>query len=1432
MKHQISRIVIAAILLLAMLVSCDSVDEVLSDTTEALGSLLESESATESETDAPDTDTDRETASETEAEEIKEPTEDAYYIIEAVAQNGRNGLANGWNYDNRFDLTNSSGLDASTVYDKTDEAFYRLIRDFDAENDGYIKLEMIIEAESSEEGVYIALCDANDVKLFGLTVKGGYWTLVGNETVATTVAVPNGVQTKTYGIEMIIDLDNDTASVTVNNVYGGEVTIPDSPITRLILGTNKQGTGTIGFTYVRMMKNYPIVDRFILGDVADYEGQAPANWTVTGNFVLDRIRSMRLYDMYSVKAESAAGEKSSAYKSFRSIGGKVAFETMILLPTKVDGASVALMSGEKAAVTFETREGKIYVGEHMVNDYIANVWQTLHVEADTEAGKADIYVNGKKRAAVDIDVESFDGVRIGFEPGADAVMWFDDVEIFPVFEYDDYPEEPQVAESKDYNIGMNVCWIWRDQQSGEGWDATSPFAEFDPYLGFYDEGLRETADWELKWMAEHGIDFLHTCWYCPSGDIQAPIKEMRHSYAALHDGYMMAKYSDYVDFCIMWENNGQDCTSFEQFREYIWNYWVEYYFSDERYARLDNRAVLTVWNTNNFIKSFGDEEGARRAVKFMDTELRKLGYDGIIILASTTGKPALSSYERWAKIGFDSTYGYHWNAGGYSEKLQIECNKTNLETSAGILHHIPTVSIGFNDVGRNETRDPIISVDGHLKVCKDIKATLAGMSTGTWKDNTLFISTWNEYSEGTYIFPTESTGFDYLENIRKTFTDDTSDHSAIDVRPTGAQIERVTHLYPDNHSPIRWYQFEKPDTAIPDYKVTVNGALLGFTFNPQLTEDGDLLVVGEAKGKGFYSALRLYHEWDRFTGDGVLTLYTFKGDKLVFTVGSDKVLFNGAERKLGYTFSLRDGLPQFHIKKLCKMIGYKYVEKDGVVIIQAATDEEYEMLSQKVDDQWEFSLENELQGWKIQEGMATVGDDGLLHVVPSGTDIAVIHDVSFNGSKYNVIRIGVKYNPAVVTQRAELFFKTKSSPSYTGDKCITTFYKTEGMKEGDTVEAIFLLESNTAFSGAITGIRIDPCTGTTPFEIDYIRCEFDPEYAIENKIVAVDDDNQWYFDTDDKKEGWTLGNAKFRGVENGVYKGIATNADPAMYKTVNFKARNYQVMIVGMKYNPATATQVSTLYFRTQSDQAWNEAKSVKGGARIPDGIETGDTYQIVFDLTGCEAWAGTITDLRFDPFNMIGEFEVDYIRLYKIPKEVVEGAVAPTKPTEVVITNAESIPEGVEVTSEDKARLVIVEDPTNPNKKVFKVECINQADNSTTYTYLNVKMHFEPGESYKIEYKLMPLTDIGGDPFENTIIGGNLRYSTVSVTSTKDHTFDSGSNKSTSDQWITVSKTFAVAADYSAKDNDCFQLWGKFSPQSGKGISYLVKDISIKLAD
>ncbi|MBQ8759526.1 MAG: glycoside hydrolase family 99-like domain-containing protein, partial [Clostridia bacterium] len=550
------------------------------------------------------------------------------------------------------------------------------------------------------------------------------------------------------------------------------------------------------------------------------------------------------------------------------------------------------------------------------------------------------------------------------------------------------------------------------------------------------------------------------------------------------------------------------------------------------------------------------------AFKFMDEELKAMGYDGLILLYQTQSAAGTSHYTSISNMGFDSTYGYHWGTNGWNPDHQINANTKNAESSrAASSHHIPTISIGFNDVGRNNTRDKIITAEDHLKVAENMKEILSTYNTGTWKDNTIMVSTWNEYSEGTYVMPTDEMGFAYLENIRKVFTNDTSDHSVLDTKPTQTQIDRVGHMYAPNHSPIRWFQFEKADsdtaatgtdalTPVVSYdmkndgakywenqfgidtysedggvikgtanqadfaiktsaefegieaekapvihvrikasaaksmevffitdtdskwndakrkltpvtpkdefvdyyinmssvegwngnieairidptntpgtfeidlielmnyksasetapRVKVNGAELEFVFAPSVLADGDYEVVGEAR-RGFYSALRLYYEWDRFTDDGVLTFKTYDEHTYVFKINSDKVTVDGVEKNLGFTLKQRDGMPVFHMKKLAELLGYKVVMNGTVMEIQASSDEEYKNLTSRVENQWEFNLPGATEGFRAQQGSVYVGEDGRLSFTATGSDVAVQRSVNFKGSDYTPIVVGIE----------------------------------------------------------------------------------------------------------------------------------------------------------------------------------------------------------------------------------------------------------------------------------------------------------------------------------------------------------------------------------------------------------------------------------------
>ncbi len=132
-------------------------------------------------------------------------------------------------------------------------------------------------------------------------------------------------------------------------------------------------------------------------------------------------------------------------------------------------------------------------------------------------------------------------------------------------------------------------------------------------------------------MVENGIDVQHYCWYTPSSNQTEPIKRSSLSYA-LHDGFFNAEYSDKIKFTFMWENSAVGSENLEQFKNYIWSYWMDYYFLDDRFYTIDNKLVFTAWNYQNFKKAFGGtDEGAKKPVQFMNDDAKAHDFNGVMV---------------------------------------------------------------------------------------------------------------------------------------------------------------------------------------------------------------------------------------------------------------------------------------------------------------------------------------------------------------------------------------------------------------------------------------------------------------------------------------------------------------------------------------------------------------------------------------------------------------------------------------------------------------------------------------------------------------------------------------------------------------------------------------------------------------------------------
>ncbi|MBD3177543.1 MAG: hypothetical protein GF320_20425, partial [Armatimonadia bacterium] len=102
--------------------------------------------------------------------------------------------------------------------------------------------------------------------------------------------------------------------------------------------------------------------------------------------------------------------------------------------------------------------------------------------------------------------------------------------------------EPEPLET-DYDIGVYYFPGWNTRSS---WEVLDLFAEREPVLGYYREGLPEIVDWQILWAAERGVRFFAYDWYWDRG-----AQMLDHGIKA----YLESEYREYLDFCLLWANH-------------------------------------------------------------------------------------------------------------------------------------------------------------------------------------------------------------------------------------------------------------------------------------------------------------------------------------------------------------------------------------------------------------------------------------------------------------------------------------------------------------------------------------------------------------------------------------------------------------------------------------------------------------------------------------------------------------------------------------------------------------------------------------------------------------------------------------------------------------------------------------------------------------
>ncbi len=743
---------------------------------------------------------------------------DAVYLIDDDGFMHWGNLSTSWDYVNDGEgpsWANQPGYWLLNT-DKDGEIYVR--RDCNEFSGGVMTYEVKFE-NLSGDGFYIAFGSREDAFLKLYT--RGEELFVGDRRVASA----------SYGVhylKLVMNMTGSAVTVTADTKACGTFDFdkPAFPFTCIKLGYGEKARGAAKLYFSKLYVNYLFNDYCL----NDYTGALPDGYIVKAPksaSVMSDIRVEGKKDRTYI-SRNKKGDVTVTRHAFDKASGKVTFDMKYLMEKSEGKVSIALLKGTKPIVSVydEGEELHCYCG-CALRPHHKTVWQTLRMEADTDSGKATIWLNGKKTKVVDFENAATyaDSFSITYEAYEDSSLMFSDMLAWiKPEEPEDYVPAPVVPKKKgDYVVGMNICSLWREGTHA-GWDCISPYDDVKSVLGFYDEGLPETSDWEIKFMVEHGIDYELYCWY--SAEVHDPIKSTHLHYAWL-DGHFYAKYAEYEKFALLWEAaNCSHPTCLEDFKYNLVPYWLDYFFSDPRYMRVDNKAIMSCFGVWCVERDLGGADKVREGLQYLRDEVKKLGYDDLIVMGCHDDPDHLK------KCGFDAFHAYHWGGEGYKLETNIKANEDNIAKKA--VHIVPTVSVGFKNVGWGGSRRPNLSnqdMYNGLRYCID--NILPTYEKDTWKSKMLHLSTWNEYGEGTYMMPSGLNGFGYLDAVRKAVCED-EPHE--DVVPNEKQKARIGYLRKQDRYILSRTKYDvrplpETDTPVKTYTFKTEADLAQWEFN-------------------------------------------------------------------------------------------------------------------------------------------------------------------------------------------------------------------------------------------------------------------------------------------------------------------------------------------------------------------------------------------------------------------------------------------------------------------------------------------------------------------------------------------------------------------------------------------------------------------------
>jgi hypothetical protein len=351
-----------------------------------------------------------------------------------------------------------------------------------------------------------------------------------------------------------------------------------------------------------------------------------------------------------------------------------------------------------------------------------------------------------------------------------------------------------------------------------------------PLLGFYDDSLPEVNDWHIKWALEHGISFFAFDWYWNAGE-----KRLART---LEQGFLKAKYAGQMKFCIHWCNHALDwkrdgkpaqldfsTPALVQMAEYL----ADTYFKLPNYLTVDGHPVFLAFVPGSLVQANDGPAGFRAALEEMNKVLRAKGLKDLYFVALGGGNykgSGFSAFTAYSYYGTDPDCKYEWKRG---HSIPYEDMVTHFDTmwqAYSKKKDLPyIVPVGSNWDDRPRARDKALVITGKTpdlfeKMCR------GSLNYIDKRNNLAIIEAWNEWGEGSFIEPDKKFGFDFLDRVRKVYTDAPDAHT--DLVPSEAKVTSFSVLNAEERAQANALEsqpYPAPPLAIRTTRITADAPL-------------------------------------------------------------------------------------------------------------------------------------------------------------------------------------------------------------------------------------------------------------------------------------------------------------------------------------------------------------------------------------------------------------------------------------------------------------------------------------------------------------------------------------------------------------------------------------------------------------------------------